>query len=175
MQKKKYSGHFGFLAKLLPNYLNFNWLLEQASEPQTKCLCLLVHSSIFSYKLLYCLIPYCPSHIFHIFQADPGWVVTDMTSGSGKKNIDEGADTLVWLAMRPEGDLEGRGEMYSDRKLNKVFLQSETKNISYTTQNKGCSVVTFCYCVYKWFHSVGYNLKFAELVSENYPFILNGF
>ncbi|XP_071811989.1 carbonyl reductase [NADPH] 1-like [Apostichopus japonicus] len=57
-----------------------------------------------------------------VFAADPGWVVTDMSSGSGKKNVDEGADTLVWLAMRPEGDLEGRGEMYSDRKLNKVFL-----------------------------------------------------
>ncbi|KAJ8024552.1 Carbonyl reductase [NADPH] 3 [Holothuria leucospilota] len=56
------------------------------------------------------------------FAADPGWVVTDMSSGTGKKNIDEGADTLVWLALQPKGATEGRGEMFSNRKLNQVFV-----------------------------------------------------
>ncbi|KAJ8024551.1 Carbonyl reductase [NADPH] 3 [Holothuria leucospilota] len=56
------------------------------------------------------------------FAADPGWVVTDMSSQSGNKNIDEGADTLVWLALQPEGATEGRGEMFSDRKLHQVFV-----------------------------------------------------
>lgn len=57
-----------------------------------------------------------------VYAADPGWVQTDMSSNSGNKNIDQGADTLVWLALKPQGDTEGRGEMFSDRKLNKVFL-----------------------------------------------------
>lgn len=46
-----------------------------------------------------------------------------MSSQGGDKDTDEGADTLVWLALRTDNATEGRGEMFSDRKINKVILQ----------------------------------------------------
>ncbi|PIK39333.1 Carbonyl reductase [Apostichopus japonicus] len=57
-----------------------------------------------------------------VYSADPGYVKTDMSSQGGDKTTDEGADTLVWLALRTENAIEGRGEMFSDRKINKVIL-----------------------------------------------------
>ena len=50
------------------------------------------------------------------FQADPGWVVTDMTSKRGDKTPDEGAETPVFVALLPPGD-KTHGKMFSDCKV----------------------------------------------------------
>lgn len=46
--------------------------------------------------------------------ADPGWVRTDMGGESADLSIDEGVDTIVWLAML--GDDGPTGGFYRDRK-----------------------------------------------------------
>ncbi|XP_072014106.1 carbonyl reductase [NADPH] 3-like [Amphiura filiformis] len=49
--------------------------------------------------------------------ADPGWVKTDMSSGTGNKTTDEGAETLVYVALLPPGT-KTHGKMFSDCKVN---------------------------------------------------------
>jgi NAD(P)-dependent dehydrogenase (short-subunit alcohol dehydrogenase family) len=34
--------------------------------------------------------------------ADPGWVRTDMGGASAPRSVEEGADTIVWLATLPD-------------------------------------------------------------------------
>ena len=43
----------------------------------------------------------------------PGWVRTRMGGASASRSPEEGADTAVWLATRPEGDT---GRFYRDRR-----------------------------------------------------------
>ena len=45
---------------------------------------------------------------------DPGWVNSDMGGASAPKNLDEGADTITWLASKedPEGP---RGQFFRER------------------------------------------------------------
>jgi NAD(P)-dependent dehydrogenase (short-subunit alcohol dehydrogenase family) len=38
---------------------------------------------------------------------DPGWVRTDMGGSSAPRSVDQGADTVVWLATLPEGGPTG--------------------------------------------------------------------
>ena len=45
--------------------------------------------------------------------ASPGWVRTDMGGPSATRSVVEGADTLVWLAMLPDGG--PRGGFFMDR------------------------------------------------------------
>jgi NAD(P)-dependent dehydrogenase (short-subunit alcohol dehydrogenase family) len=46
--------------------------------------------------------------------ADPGWVRTDMGGNSAPRSVEEGADTIVWLATLPEGG--PTGGFFHDRK-----------------------------------------------------------
>ena len=47
----------------------------------------------------------------------PGWVVTDMTRGAGHKNVDQGAQTPVLLAL---GDINGQsGQFWEDERPRK--------------------------------------------------------
>jgi len=46
--------------------------------------------------------------------ADPGWVRTDMGGSSAPRSVEEGADTIVWLASLPDGG--PRGGFFHDRK-----------------------------------------------------------
>jgi len=48
---------------------------------------------------------------------DPGFVDTDMTSHKGKKTIDDGADTLLYLATLPPNMSEPKGQFASERKI----------------------------------------------------------
>ncbi|PIK47140.1 Carbonyl reductase [Apostichopus japonicus] len=57
----------------------------------------------------------------NVYSVCPGYVATDMSSYKGHKTPDEGAVTLVWLALRPQGDKTGAGEFYSDGKVSKIF------------------------------------------------------
>jgi len=47
----------------------------------------------------------------------PGYVDTDMSSHKGPKTIDEGADTLVYLALLPPKATSPRGEFVCERKI----------------------------------------------------------
>jgi len=47
----------------------------------------------------------------------PGYVDTDMTSHKGPKTIDEGADTLVYLAMLPPKATSPKGQFVAERKI----------------------------------------------------------
>ncbi|XP_046567681.1 carbonyl reductase [NADPH] 1-like [Haliotis rubra] len=47
----------------------------------------------------------------------PGYVATDMTSHKGTKTIDEGADTLVYLALLPQNTTSPRGNFVKDRTI----------------------------------------------------------
>ena len=38
---------------------------------------------------------------------DPGWVRTDMGGPSAPRSVEEGADTIVWLATLPRGGPTG--------------------------------------------------------------------
>lgn len=44
----------------------------------------------------------------------PGWVRTDMGGASAPRNVEEGADTALWLATLPDGG--PTGGFYADRK-----------------------------------------------------------
>ena len=44
----------------------------------------------------------------------PGWVRTDMGGANAARSIEEGADTIVWLATLPEGSPSGG--FFRDRK-----------------------------------------------------------
>ncbi len=44
----------------------------------------------------------------------PGWCATDMSSWKGPKTAAAGADTLVWLALRPPGQFV-TGRFYQER------------------------------------------------------------
>jgi NAD(P)-dependent dehydrogenase (short-subunit alcohol dehydrogenase family) len=44
----------------------------------------------------------------------PGWVKTDMGTSAAERSVEQGADTLVWLAMLPEGG--PTGGFFRDRK-----------------------------------------------------------
>lgn len=57
-----------------------------------------------------------------VFSVCPGYVNTAMTSWKGTKTIDEGADTLVWLALQPEDAKVGGGEFFQNRKVYPVFV-----------------------------------------------------
>jgi NAD(P)-dependent dehydrogenase (short-subunit alcohol dehydrogenase family) len=46
--------------------------------------------------------------------ADPGWVRTDMGGGAAPRSVEEGADTIVWLATLPDGG--PTGGFFHDRK-----------------------------------------------------------
>ena len=46
--------------------------------------------------------------------ADPGWVRTDMGGSSAPRSVEEGADTIVWLASLPDGG--PTGGFFHDRK-----------------------------------------------------------
>jgi len=46
--------------------------------------------------------------------ADPGWVRTDMGGSSAPRSVEEGADTIVWLATLPDGG--PTGGFFHDRK-----------------------------------------------------------
>jgi NAD(P)-dependent dehydrogenase (short-subunit alcohol dehydrogenase family) len=46
--------------------------------------------------------------------ADPGWVRTDMGGPAAPRNVEEGADTLVWLATLPDDG--PTGGFFHDRK-----------------------------------------------------------
>lgn len=39
---------------------------------------------------------------------DPGWVKTDMGGPNATLSVEDGADTAVWLALRPKGNPTGR-------------------------------------------------------------------
>jgi hypothetical protein len=39
--------------------------------------------------------------------ADPGWVRTDMGGPTAPRSVEEGADTIVWLATLPTGGPTG--------------------------------------------------------------------
>jgi len=45
----------------------------------------------------------------------PGWVKTDMGGRSAPRSVEEGADTAVWLARRPDTGLTGK--LFMDRKV----------------------------------------------------------
>ncbi|XP_071087201.1 carbonyl reductase [NADPH] 1-like [Haliotis cracherodii] len=47
----------------------------------------------------------------------PGYVATDMSSHKGTKTIDEGADTLVYLALLPPNTTSPKGNFVSDRTI----------------------------------------------------------
>lgn len=49
------------------------------------------------------------------FSCCPGWCATDMSSHSGPRSADKGAETPVWLALQPLTKLQS-GAMYSDMK-----------------------------------------------------------
>lgn len=44
----------------------------------------------------------------------PGWCSTDMSSHSGPRTAESGADTPVWVALQPPGEAQS-GQFYSDR------------------------------------------------------------
>jgi NAD(P)-dependent dehydrogenase (short-subunit alcohol dehydrogenase family) len=46
--------------------------------------------------------------------ADPGWVRTDMGGSNAPRSVQQGADTIVWLATLPDNG--PTGEFFSDRK-----------------------------------------------------------
>lgn len=46
--------------------------------------------------------------------ADPGWVRTDMGGSSAPRSVEQGADTIVWLATLPDGG--PTGGFFHDRK-----------------------------------------------------------
>ena len=46
--------------------------------------------------------------------ADPGWVRTDMGGSAAPRSVEEGADTIVWLATLPDGG--PTGGFFHDRK-----------------------------------------------------------
>jgi len=46
--------------------------------------------------------------------ADPGWVRTDMGGPAAPRSVEEGADTIVWLATLPDGG--PTGGFFHDRK-----------------------------------------------------------
>ena len=45
---------------------------------------------------------------------DPGWVRTDMGGPSAPRSLQEGADTIVWLATLPDDGPSG--EFFHDRR-----------------------------------------------------------
>jgi len=45
---------------------------------------------------------------------DPGWVRTDMGGGSAPRSVEQGADTIVWLATHPDGG--PTGGFFKDRR-----------------------------------------------------------
>jgi NAD(P)-dependent dehydrogenase (short-subunit alcohol dehydrogenase family) len=45
----------------------------------------------------------------------PGWVRTDMGGPAAPRSVEEGADTVVWLATLPDGG--PTGGFFRDRKL----------------------------------------------------------
>jgi NAD(P)-dependent dehydrogenase (short-subunit alcohol dehydrogenase family) len=45
---------------------------------------------------------------------DPGWVRTDMGGPSAPRSVEQGADTIVWLATLPDGG--PTGEFFHDRR-----------------------------------------------------------
>ncbi|XP_056021847.1 carbonyl reductase [NADPH] 1-like isoform X1 [Ostrea edulis] len=47
----------------------------------------------------------------------PGYVDTDMTSHKGRKTIDQGADTPIYLALLPPGSKSPAGNFLSERKI----------------------------------------------------------
>lgn len=47
----------------------------------------------------------------------PGYVDTDMTSHKGTKTIDDGADTLIYLALLPPNTTSPKGEFVAERKV----------------------------------------------------------
>ncbi|XP_061163367.1 carbonyl reductase [NADPH] 1-like isoform X1 [Saccostrea echinata] len=49
----------------------------------------------------------------------PGHVITDMSSQTGRKTIDEGADTPIYLALLPEEIKSPAGDFVADRKIHK--------------------------------------------------------
>ncbi len=51
---------------------------------------------------------------FAINSVCPGWVRTDMGGRSATRSVEEGADTIVWLASEAPQDL--RGKFFRDRK-----------------------------------------------------------
>ncbi|XP_071811652.1 carbonyl reductase [NADPH] 1-like [Apostichopus japonicus] len=53
----------------------------------------------------------------NVYSVCPGYVATDMSSYKGPKTPDEGADTLIWLALQPQGTTMGSGEFFADRKV----------------------------------------------------------
>ncbi len=50
-----------------------------------------------------------------INSVDPGWVRTEMGGSGAYLSLEEGADTAVWLATRPEG--EPSGKFYKKRNI----------------------------------------------------------
>jgi NAD(P)-dependent dehydrogenase (short-subunit alcohol dehydrogenase family) len=46
--------------------------------------------------------------------ADPGWVRTDMGGPDAPRSVEQGADTIVWLATLPAGG--PTGGFFHDRK-----------------------------------------------------------
>jgi carbonyl reductase 1 len=50
----------------------------------------------------------------------PGYVATDMSSYTGTKTTDEGADTLLYLALLPPDVTSPRGEFIRDRQIQPI-------------------------------------------------------
>src|SRR5436305_13895232 len=48
--------------------------------------------------------------------ADPGWVRTDMGGDAAPRSVEEGADTIVWLATLPDDGPTG-GFFYERKKI----------------------------------------------------------
>ena len=55
----------------------------------------------------------------------PGYVKTDMSSHKGPKSVEDGADTLVYLATLPE-NTEVRGKFINERVENDMFTKCST-------------------------------------------------
>jgi len=53
-------------------------------------------------------------HNIHVNSMCPGWVKTDMGGSGATRELPEGADTAVWLAMLPDDG--PRGKFFRDRK-----------------------------------------------------------
>ena len=43
----------------------------------------------------------------------PGWVRTDMGGSSAHRSVEEGVDTVIWLAL--ESTIKMTGKMFQDR------------------------------------------------------------
>ncbi|KAK3099904.1 hypothetical protein FSP39_011527 [Pinctada imbricata] len=72
-----------------------------------------------------------------IMAADPGSVNTDMSSHRGNKNLDDGADTLVYLALLKPGCGIPNGSFVSERKV-RDWVNDKIENYRYVTGgNKG--------------------------------------